>query len=109
MRQAIEKRLNELLDQSLALDNGIGHDGAVAWLGSNGPREDPTGGDGRGLDDADAEEECEDEGAQCEDEGVLGTLVASAAFLSGSPSVTRPRSGDPARLRKRGRASFIPA
>jgi hypothetical protein len=43
------------------------------WLGwaANGPREDPTGGDGRELDDTDAEEECEDEGAQCDDEGVI--------------------------------------
>jgi hypothetical protein len=82
-RQAIEKRLNEVLDQSLALITALdmmevdpdfeenGDD--EPWLGwaANGPREDPTGGDGRELDDTDAEEECEDEGAQCDDEGVI--------------------------------------
>jgi hypothetical protein len=102
-RQAIEKRLNDLLDQSMALITALDLMEADCDLEDDDPGEPwlgwPTGGglansqqtfenigwtgplnDDRESDDSDWEDggdlepECEDEGAQCDDEGVLEAL-----------------------------------
>ena len=77
-RQTVEKRINELLDQSLALITALdvmeadcdigGQRRCRVWLGSTerGPR--------AGCDTSDLELDCEDEGAQCDDEGCLEPL-----------------------------------
>jgi hypothetical protein len=102
-RQAIEKRLNELLDQSLALITALDmmevdpdfepDEEGEPWLGwpnggglansqqtfenigGTGPLNDDRESDDSDWEDGgDREPECEDEGAQCDDEGVIWAL-----------------------------------
>jgi hypothetical protein len=102
-RQAVEKRLNELLDQSLALITALDmmevdpdfepDEGGEPWLGwpiggglatsqqtfetigGTGPLNDDRESDASDWEDGgDSELECEDEGAQCDDEGVIWAL-----------------------------------
>ena len=78
-RQAIEKRLNELLDQSMSLITALDmmevdpdlEDGGdfEPWLGWTGEGRGTVGLDPNVSHDDDREEQCEDEGAQCDDEG----------------------------------------
>ena len=85
-RQTVEKRINELLDQSLALitaldvmeaDCDLEDDaGGEPWLGwtDRGPT-------AAGCDTDDRELDCEDEGAQCDDEGVIDSGIADLDAL----------------------------
>ena len=91
-RQTVEKRINELLDQSLVLitaldmmevDPDFEPDGddehSLGWT-ERGPSAFGESTD-RERDDSDDEEGCEDEGAQCDDEGVIDSGYADADAL----------------------------
>lgn len=90
-RQAIEKRLNELLDQSMSLITALDVMEVDPDLEDGGDLEPLLGwtGEGRGtvaLDptvnhDDDREEVSEDEGAQCDDEGEIDHGIADYEAL----------------------------
>ena len=78
-RQTVEKRINDLLDQSLALITALDVMEADWDLEDNGDSESWLGWTERGptaagCDTSDLEQDCEDEGAQCDDEGVQEAL-----------------------------------
>jgi hypothetical protein len=91
-RQAIERRLNDLLDQSMALITALDLMEADCDLEDGGDDEHALGWTERGpsafgentdreRDDSDDEPACEDEGAQCDDEGVIDSGIADLDAL----------------------------
>ena len=92
-RQTVEKRINELLDQSFALITALDMMEVDCDLEDSGDDEHSLGWTERGpsafgestdreRDDSDDEEGCEDEGAQCDDEGVIESGIADLDALA---------------------------